>query len=179
MTTSPSAERPVPWPHPLPGDHWHPEVRGIFNYWRARHPEHGLPGRQHLDPADVVRLLPGIWLLDVQRLPFRLRYRLVGTRIVSSIGREVTGLWMDEAHPDSSRRPDYFQRYERVVESGQPSWRRGRPQLWIHEDYTYLENLVLPLARDGRTVDMLLAFTGVHDTRPTAVPFSAAGPSGA
>lgn len=121
MIARPPVERPILWPHAAPDEHWHTEVQTVFRYWRERHPANGLPGRQHIDPLDVVSLLPGIWLLDVQREPFRLRYRLVGTRVTESIGREVTGLWMDEAHPDASSVPGYFDRYRSVVDSAQPT----------------------------------------------------------
>ena len=170
MIARPPVERPILWPHAAPGEHWHPDVQTIFSYWRQRHPANGLPGRQHIDPLDVVRLLPGVWLLDVQREPFRLRYRLVGTRITESIGREVTGLWMDEAHPDAPSVPGYFDRYRAVVETAQPSWRKGRPQLYIHEDYSHLENILLPLARDGTTVDMLFVLTAIHEAPALARP---------
>src|SRR5271165_4367368 len=79
---------------------WHPLVQLAYEHWRSLHPATGLPGRQHLDPFEIPRrLLSGIWLLDVQREPFRLRYRLAGTAIVRAIGREVTGQWLDDAHP--------------------------------------------------------------------------------
>lgn len=163
----PAAERPAIWTQPEPGAHWLPEVKQIYAYWRSIHPENGtLPGRQHFEPARVISLLSGVWLLDVVPTPFRLRYRLAGTRVTASIGREVTGQWMDEAHPDALKIAGYFDRYRGVVETGQPSWRRGRSQLWIHEDYSCLENILLPLARDGLHVDMLLAFTGMHDQFP-------------
>lgn len=98
-------------------------------------------------------------MLDVQREPFRLRYRLAGTRVVSGLGREVTGLWLDEAHPEATSCPEYIGRYRQVFLSGVPSWRRGRPYLAIHRDFDDIENLFLPLAADGCTVDMILAMT--------------------
>lgn len=162
MIAYPAAEQAVIWTRPEPGPDWHPEVRHMFAYWYALRPPSGLPGRQHFDPIDVVPLLPGVWLLDIQKQPFRLRYRLVGTRVTESIGRDVTGMWMDEAHPDALQVPGYFDRYRAVVETAQPSWRKGRARLYIHQDYSTLENIFLPLARDGRAVDMILAFTGVH-----------------
>lgn len=148
-----------PWRHPEPDPDWHPHVRTIYLHWRAMHPPGALPGRQHFDPLAVARFLPGIWLLDVQLYPFRLRYRLVGTRMVEGIGRDVTGQWMDEAHPELVANPAYLARYLAVCETGTPSWRRGRAQLAIRADFQTLENLLLPLASDGQTVDMILAFT--------------------
>lgn len=137
----------------------HERVHRFFAYWRSLHRDGQLPGRQHVDPLAIPDLLPGAWLLDVQREPFRLRYRLVGTRVVEAIGREVTGQWLDEAHPDIGRDPRYLARSRAVVETGTPSWRRGPPNLWRHEVYSMIENLIVPFAADGKTIDMLMTLT--------------------
>jgi hypothetical protein len=138
---------------------WHPKVERLYAYWLAIHPAGALPGRQHFDPLAVHDLLPNIWLLDVQREPFRLRYRLAGTRITERLGREVTGLWLDEAHPHLAGDPGYFNRYRGVVLDATPSWRRGRPVFQQDEHVAELENLMLPLAADGVHVDVLLILT--------------------
>lgn len=140
---------------------WHPRIARFFLYWRSIRPADRLPGRQHLDPLAIPELLPGVWLLDIQREPFRLRYRLVGTEAVEAIGGEVTGRWMDDVH-GTVRGQRYLDRYRAVVEHGLPSWRRGAPILCTQKQHETLENLVVPLAADGETVDMLAAFTVFH-----------------
>ena len=104
----------------------------------------------------------------MQREPFRLRYRLAGTETVEAIGVEVTGRWMDEINPMPLREPHYLDRYRAIVEQRQPSWRRGPPLLMSKRVRT-IENLVVPLAADGTTVDMLAGFT-VFDFDSHAVP---------
>jgi len=148
---------------------WHPKLRGVYEYWRSIHPAAGLPGRQHVEPGDLTRVLPSLWLLDVQREPFRLRYRLVGTRITELVGRELTGQWLDEAHPHSLEEPGFFVNFLAVVERHQPSWRKSKPTLYLHDrDFTTIERLLLPLARDGATVDMIMACTVFHALDGTA-----------
>jgi hypothetical protein len=98
----------------------------------------------------------------VQRQPFRLRYRLVGTGIVQAIGREVTGQWLDEAHPGIMENPGFRARYQQVVDECLPTWRKGPPRLWSHRDFGIVENVLLPLARDGRSVDMICAFSMLY-----------------
>jgi hypothetical protein len=147
---------------PADFDEWHPKLQRLFRYWQSIHPPHGLPGRQHLDPIALGDLLPGMWLLDVQREPFRLRYRLVGTRIVEAIGHETTGQWLDEAHPHVIRKPDYFDRYRGVIATKAPSRRRGPARLWTNQDYREIENVVLPLATDGTSVDVLAVLTVMY-----------------
>jgi len=144
-------------------DAWHPDILRMRDYWRSIHPPTGLPGRQHVDVLDIPKaLLPRIWLLDVQAAPFRLRYRLAGTEIVRAIGREVTGQWLDDAHPHLKGDPQYLARYRGVVTTRAPSRRRGRATLWTHQDYREIENILLPLARDSATVDMIMVLTVLY-----------------
>jgi len=133
----------------------HPRLRHAYQYWCTVRPGEAFPGRQHIDPFQMRDFLPYVWMVDVQPEPFRLRYRLVGTRIVTAMGREVTGLWVDEAHPHLRTCESYLERSREVVRTGVPSWRRGAPNLWEHDTFSSVENLILPLAADGETIDML------------------------
>jgi hypothetical protein len=143
---------------------WHPNLMRLYEYWRSIHPAGGgLPGRQHLDPMEIPELLPSIWMLDVQREPFRLRYRLVGTRIEEVRGHKLTGSWLDESSPEIVNFESYYRRYRDAVETGQPRWRRGRGQMQHLRDIDELENILLPLAADGKTVDLLLCKTIYYD----------------
>lgn len=138
---------------------WHPRLVQLYRYWRSLHHGELLPSRRDFDPAAVSRLLPTMWLVDVLREPMRFRYRLIGTRIRDAGERDVTGSFLDEAHPEIAAR-DGFARFREIVGSGRPSWRRGRPFLFVHhQDFHEIENLFLPLAGDGKTVDMVLINT--------------------
>jgi hypothetical protein len=138
---------------------WNPKVRRLYDYWASLHPERGLPGRQHLDPTAIPQLLSNLLLLDVQHEPYRLKYRLVGTRIVARLGHEVTGRWLDEIHPQWHDEPEHFEGLRQVVEEQMPVWRRGPPLIRKDSQVAEVEQLVLPLARNGETVDILLAIS--------------------
>jgi PAS domain-containing protein len=140
-----------------PLDSWHPKVRKFFEYWHHIKPAPDqLPGRQHFDPLHIVPLMPLVWLVDV--VSGRLRYRMLGTRMVDAMQRDVTGWWLDEAHPAFLDHPltHYFEeRWRR----GEPTWRRGRPFIHVDPEVYEIEQAVLPLAKDGRNTDMLLCIT--------------------
>jgi len=144
------------------GEAWHPLIRGIHSYWQSIHPNEDLPGRRHFDPIQVPELLPHIWLLDVQAEPFSLRYRLAGTMIVQLLGREVTGLSFAEAHPDISPDSAYLEIYRLAARKGVPSWRRGTPNFFTRPDVASVETIILPLADDGKHVDILLLLSVVR-----------------
>src|SRR5258708_26651378 len=128
---------------------FHPSARRLFVYWQQIPPPRGLPGRQHFDPADVAELLPNIRLVEVHRDPLRFRYRLVGSRVDIVHGRNMTNQWLDEAHGDDRKGQALINDYRRVVETGQPTWRRGPPHLVPEPECVTVEVLRLPLARHG------------------------------
>src|SRR5579871_2890427 len=90
---------PLP-PDAPPLDDWHPKVRRLFVYWHSLRPAPDvLPGRQHFDPLAIVDIMPWVWMLDREEgPPERLRYRLLGTRMVEAMRRDLTGQRYDEAH---------------------------------------------------------------------------------
>ena len=140
----------------LPPD-CHPEIREIAAYWRSIHPQSGLPGRQHFDPVDIPHLLPAIRMLDVVGNPPRFRTRLMGTRIVASVGEDHTGKWMDEVFPGFENSSACLG-MNAVVRTGKLNWRRGNPKLIEGKEFMVIERIYLPFARDGRTVDMILSY---------------------
>jgi hypothetical protein len=74
-----------------------------------------------------------------------------------------TGRWFDELHPEFAGSPAYAQ-YAAVVERGVAGYRRGHTLVVpvLPEDYRWIERVILPLARDGKAVDMLLAISINH-----------------
>jgi hypothetical protein len=118
-----------------------------------------LPGRQHLHPEDIKKLLPYVWLLDVEGEPGDYRYRLIGTGVVNWVGGDYTGKRMREVHPNFDTNPGQIDFLKPVVERHEPHWYRGPPRVYHHKEVADLENLILPLATDGETVDMVLGST--------------------
>ncbi len=144
---------------------FHPKIRQLFDYWRSIHPAAGLPGRQHFDPEQVPRLLPGLRLLEVQDTPFRLRYRLVGSKIDRMIGHSFTGRWFDEVHEGDPNFPALLADYRITVVEHRPTWRRGPPRVRHDRNCAEIEGIRLPLASDGQRVDMVVALALYFDLR--------------
>jgi hypothetical protein len=143
---------------PLPAD-CDPRLRRLYDYWLSLRPAAGsLPGRQHIDPAAIRDLLPWIWMVDVERNPWRFRYRLLGTEQVHAMERDLTGRFLDEAHPSFIASISYRQ-YVAAAERYEIGYLRGPPVFHLNKDYVAIERLLVPLAKDGATVDVLLAIT--------------------
>ncbi len=56
----------------------------------------GLPRYADLDLMDMYRLAPDIMIIDVDQISCRNRLRFVGTRVVEVLGRETTGMFIDQ-----------------------------------------------------------------------------------
>jgi len=135
-----------------------PRVLALASYWGGCRLDSALPGRQHVDPVAMPAPLANIWLLDVQRKPVRFRFRLVGTRVVEFLGQDPTGHWVDEAYPSfagSLIEADFAG----CIRTGRPAWRCGPPVMNVAKDFARVERIALPLARNGRDVDMLLCMS--------------------
>lgn len=134
----------------------------LHAYWNGLRPAPDLlPGRQHFDPVDIPALLPYLWLLDVSRDPLRFRYRLSGTELVKAMGADFNGKYLDEIRGDFANTTTGLQHAE-VVRTGAPAFREGWPTLHQGMEFRWMQRLVLPLARDGKTVDIVLGI-GVYD----------------
>lgn len=71
-------------------------VRALYDWWISHCRPCGVPDRADFDLATHRLLLPNIMLSEVEEEPFRIRYRLVGTKIVSNLGVDFTGRYLDE-----------------------------------------------------------------------------------
>lgn len=144
----------LPFPDCVPED-CHGDIRLAVEYWLSIHPDEGLPGRQHFDPVDIPRLLPYIRLLDVVGDPPTYRIRLMGTMVAKFYEYDFTGYWYHEAFPafPGSEAETYM---ADVVRTGRPAYRNGPPCFFHEKSHRDVERVMLPLARDGRNVDMLL-----------------------
>ena len=139
---------------PEPGDCRFPAVAALYRYWLDSREGRRFPARAALDPLRMRDALGNISLIEVHRAPLRFRLRLVGTNQTTRLGFDPTGMWLDEMPtPEYSRL--LIDRIEHLLERQEPLLVRNR-QLMDNRWYDY-ETLWLPLAADGRTIDMLIA----------------------
>ena len=125
----------------------------LVDYWRKCRGGRPVPFRADIDPAEIKDLLPNIVLTSIEE-PFRVLYRLVGTRVVEFNKIDFTGSYLDDMRWDVTER--YSRAYRRVAETGQPhygldSWPLARSL------YGRSEIVMLPMTTDGTRVDRCLS----------------------
>ena len=133
----------------------HPKVRRLVNYWLSIHPPAGLPGRRHFDPLDIPPLLPNVCLVDAPTPSADFTFRLMGSRVEAFFGGNFTGKPFVSAYIKNHRSQAYVDMCG-ILEDRKPRWRRGPAGLIANREYVEIERVYLPLAEDGRTVDIIL-----------------------
>ena len=141
----------------------HPKIAALYAYWQRITPGPGhLPGRQHMNPADIPSLLPNLWMLDVLEEPRRFRHRLIGTEI-NRRGFTVKNGEIIEPSPAQPGNPRPLKDLERVVAERTPVWFRGKPVASRDRFVSEIERLHLPLASNGSDVDVVLSLTVFYE----------------
>jgi hypothetical protein len=138
-----------------------PELRTLHTLWQRIRGNRQMPARRDFDPADVPRLLPDMFLVDVlpnAQVERRFRVRLQGTAQVDYFGADWTGRFLHEMIDQASA--DRFCAVgDHVVASREP-WMSTGDLYWLPEKPFYrFETLLLPLSDDGATVNMILGLT--------------------
>ena len=140
----------------------HADTQAVYRYWNRKRGTRLMPARADIDPAELVRHLPTIMLVDVR--PGRsvtggpvYVYRLVGTAEVAVRGQDPTGHPV-ETHGFGLTLLDAVRNYDQVVESRAP-WFDGFETLLTDQDIRDGESMFLPLSANGQDVDMILVFS--------------------
>ncbi len=134
----------------------HPTLRFAFDYWLSKAPDGMLPGRQHIDPIELRTILPNVMLIDVEPDPAgaKFRLRLIGTAITEATGRDLTGQYFGPENQSGDQ--VMMERLAGLLETGQPYFVVDK--LYAPDrQHLLLHRLVMPLARDGKTINMIFA----------------------
>jgi hypothetical protein len=71
------------------------KVRQLAEYWLSLGGGTA-PERSLLEPRAIITLLPYVLLIEFEDEPFRVRYRLTGTKVDEMTGINITGRTLDE-----------------------------------------------------------------------------------
>jgi hypothetical protein len=103
------------------GEFFSPAVPQLCQYWNQRSGGEATLARSQIDPIDLPRQsLPFIMLVDIERDPFRVRYRVVGTRIAALFSLDFTNHYLDRIGMPGSYQEAAADLYRLVSDTGQP-----------------------------------------------------------
>jgi hypothetical protein len=141
-------------------------VKALFDWWSANPGPSGIPDRAGFDFLEHRRLMPNVMISEVETDPFRIRYRLVGTRVVHNIGLDFTGRYLHDliGHDFATPWMDYYR----------SSYAERRPVLGEVTDpaksggtFTY-EFGIFPVTHGGTDVKQFIALEDYFDFHLTS-----------
>ena len=130
-------------------------VQQLHAWWEAARGDADVPDRAELHPEEMKPLLPFIFISDAEHDPFRVRYRLVGTRAVEVTGFDITGRYLDEllnAEPDQP----WMEHYRRAYTTRKPLLGATTVPTSTGRLFTY-EFGIFPLRSGGTTIEQFVA----------------------
>jgi hypothetical protein len=137
-----------------------PGIRRFVEYWRAKRGAAKFPARAALDPVEFHYVLGDVVLIEAEKaipeseFPWNFRYRLVGSNIVARDGYNLTSKALDDL-PEPEYRERIRTTWTEVCESGTPT--HYVRELLLDHRWRCYEVVVLPLAKNGQDIDMLIS----------------------
>jgi hypothetical protein len=130
-----------------------PIILDMLAYWEGKRVGGRLPRPADIDPTEIPRLIATIVIVDLEFNPFRVRYRLAGTRQVHILGNELTGRYVDEMNWEEG--PFVHRIFAHAHETRAPVF--GFYYWGFRENTPGASEFGLfPLSEDGETVNRVL-----------------------
>lgn len=140
----------IPAAEALPADA-HDDLRQFFAYWQSKAAAGALPRRRAIDPMEIVRLLPRVFLLDVEAADFR--FSLVGQDIADRYGH-LKGKSLGELMAGRELEMTLAE-HRRCVTSRLPVFSENTMQSVSLGDQQIYQRLLTPYTCDGVAVTCL------------------------
>jgi hypothetical protein len=67
-------------------------------------------------------------------------------------------------HPRLKESPAFLDRFRHMAEAGCATYRKGKVNFHHKREHAHVENCIVPLARDDRTVDIVAACSVLYDS---------------
>jgi hypothetical protein len=132
-----------------------PGLRLLYDYWlELAGAADGLPPVQSFDPLNLPKLLPNLWIIEVEPATRRFRMRLTGENINAIYGRSIAGQYFQDVFQPGDVEI-IVARYTRAL-SEPAIFHAGGMVYAAGGNLTVGERLGLPmLGREGRTSTLL------------------------
>jgi hypothetical protein len=133
-----------------------PAANLLAEYWERKRGVRRMPARADIDPVELKPILPIVILAQIEPQPFRVFYRLVGTRAVENGRFDYTGHYLDRLNFSSEHGTDWPEIYRLIYRERRPVHGFGAVKLKDGSVHNYA-SAIFPLSSDGETVDHCIA----------------------
>lgn len=141
-----------------------PRLVRIHRHWSGLREGDAPPAAERFDPLDLVPYLGDLFIVRVEPVPDGeplLRYTLIGTRLVDTLGRDATGQRVADTFPQNH---PVMEVYRCLLRQRVAVRTHGRLE-WMNKAHRAFESILLPLASaDGSVVKIVgAAVYGQYD----------------
>ena len=141
----------------------HPKNCVLLSYWISKADAAGVVHRRDINPADLKKVLGGLFIVEPTDGKKDLFYRLVGSENERRLGMRCMGRRFTECYsPQMAAEQIAF--HNEVCESGKPAFLRGR-LLGLDLEYVIFEASYFPLQGENGTMQVL---GGMYDLAENA-----------
>ena len=120
------------------------------------------PRRADFDIVELAafdaRLVPHLWVLEIEPSSRRYRYRVVGEALIEAGAKVRPGSYVD----DFAKSGDLSKRLDAATAGKRPNWRRGTPFLRHFREVSELEVLLMPFTDASGNVTSFINCTVYH-----------------
>ena len=134
-----------------------PQVNRLHELWRAKAGSDRFPAAAALGPAELKFVLPDVHIYTVSPEPPRYRIRLIGTRMTEHMGRNLTGLAVEDIPQETLRRAASGILHAVEIAGACLHLMAPRAVALPNGDHKALESFWMPCADDGETIDRIIA----------------------
>jgi hypothetical protein len=127
----------------------------MYEYWNGKRGDRSMPSRADIDPTDIRDVLSNVILTRLEYNPFRVLYRLVGTRSVENAGMDFSGKYLDELDFVSEFETDWPAIYRAIADEKVPLYGLCKIRFTDGVVKPYIAAM-FPLSSDGVIVDQVL-----------------------
>ena len=134
-----------------------PRLLDLKTYWDVKRGPRAMPARSDIDPLELRRHMGSLVLVDVLPGMTDFRMRLIGSRIVETLGRDSTGKLLSSlkaADANWWRFCDGL--YRAIARRAVTARARGNLRM-VGRDFRTFDSVLLPLDAGDGTVGMILA----------------------
>lgn len=130
------------------------KLRRALEYWQSKRKDGLLPTRRDIDIVELRPVIGTTHMVDVtSEDPLRYKFRVYGTAVRQVVQQDAAEILLG-ACPSKVLRDAAIEDYTAVVFSGTPAYHQ-LVALIDYVSYSY-SRLILPLAEDGRRVNLLM-----------------------
>jgi hypothetical protein len=130
------------------------DVRALYDWWLGACGVRRVPDRRDFDPIQHRGWLPTMLISEAVGNPVRIRYRLVGTKVVAIAGFDFTGHYLDELLGEKPREP-WLDFYSKATETQMPVL-GGVTEPTVSGNVFYYEFAICPVTAGGERVQQFI-----------------------